>query len=289
MRLTHRQKDAIRNLPCALCLAVPPFPDGSRCHPHRIVRGKDGGEYTRDNVVPLCPPCHSEVDRLTAIRAAYIGGKRSYQVGLGLLDAETRKENARHGGLVGGPRNKERRRLFGLTEPELRHRRAIRGVGSRAKWSRTTREQRVAFMRRVRASRPNVELACRRFGRLAVLEAAGRRRRDRLWLCRCDCGASVVATTHRLVSGKTPSCGCRRRELLRALALRVNAKMGSAERSARSRKGGLANGDRKRRNGLTPAERNHLREAGRVGTHRRWHAARGIVTPGCTLCAGASA
>lgn len=28
---------------------------------HRIVPGRDGGRYTRDNVVPLCPNCHSLV------------------------------------------------------------------------------------------------------------------------------------------------------------------------------------------------------------------------------------
>lgn len=30
----------------------------SYCDTHRIIKGKDGGKYTEDNVIPLCPNCH---------------------------------------------------------------------------------------------------------------------------------------------------------------------------------------------------------------------------------------
>lgn len=57
--MSKRGKNAIRLQPCALCLAVPPFGDGSKCHPHRLIPGRDGGRYVASNVIPLCPPCHA--------------------------------------------------------------------------------------------------------------------------------------------------------------------------------------------------------------------------------------
>lgn len=48
----------IRNAPCGCCGATPPFPDGSRCHPHRILPGHRGGRYTKRNTTPRCPACH---------------------------------------------------------------------------------------------------------------------------------------------------------------------------------------------------------------------------------------
>ncbi len=57
-KLTGKEKETIRNSFCWRCGAVPPFADGSRCHPHRIIPGCDGGEYVVGNVVPRCPPCH---------------------------------------------------------------------------------------------------------------------------------------------------------------------------------------------------------------------------------------
>lgn len=56
--LTASQKEAIRNMPCGNCGGVPPFPDGNRCHPHRVIPGSEGGQYTKANTVPRCPRCH---------------------------------------------------------------------------------------------------------------------------------------------------------------------------------------------------------------------------------------
>jgi HNH endonuclease/NUMOD3 motif len=57
--LTEREKDAIRNSPCGVCHAIPPFADGSRCHTHRIIPDSKGGLYTKENTVPRCPDCHA--------------------------------------------------------------------------------------------------------------------------------------------------------------------------------------------------------------------------------------
>jgi hypothetical protein len=52
-----------------------------------------------------------------------------------------------------------------------------------------------------------------RFGKLVVVAASDERRiRKRLWLCRCDCGGSTLATTGNLHSGNSKSCGCEKRE-----------------------------------------------------------------------------
>lgn len=97
--LTATQKQAIRNHACALCLAMPPFLDGTRCHVHRMRRGRDGGQYIAENVLPLCPPCHRAVDRMAA---------------LGVLSAEQLAANGRKAAAT----NNERKRLYGLTPAE---------------------------------------------------------------------------------------------------------------------------------------------------------------------------
>ena len=43
----------ISELPCAKCGW-----DKSFCDRHRIIRGEDGGKYTKENTIPLCPNCH---------------------------------------------------------------------------------------------------------------------------------------------------------------------------------------------------------------------------------------
>lgn len=88
--LTFSQKNAIRDSACRLCLALPPFPDGSRCHVHRIIRGRDGGLYVADNVLPLCPPCHAAVDRMVVIAATYrgIAARKKRTAEFGFTDKE---------------------------------------------------------------------------------------------------------------------------------------------------------------------------------------------------------
>ena len=54
--------------------------------------------------------------------------------------------------------------------------------------------------------------AGQRFGRLTVVEEAPRRKGERWWRCRCDCGREVETEESHLKNGHTKSCGCYRRE-----------------------------------------------------------------------------
>lgn len=55
----------------------------------------------------------------------------------------------------------------------------------------------------------------KKFGNLTALEVVGERqykkRKDRLWRCKCDCGNEVVVTQYCLLKGT--SCGCRKKRL----------------------------------------------------------------------------
>lgn len=60
------------------------------------------------------------------------------------------------------------------------------------------------------------ELKGMRFGRLTVIEEAGRAAdRHILWRCVCDCGKETVVSSRELKSGHTKSCGCYRAEALK--------------------------------------------------------------------------
>lgn len=78
------------------------------------------------------------------------------------------------------------------------------------------------------------DLTGHRFGRLAAAEL----RRDHkgpLWLCLCDCGATVTVRTDQLKSGHTRSCGCLRHSTLqRRHPNGTNFKHGDATRSRRT-------------------------------------------------------
>src|SRR5712664_4128900 len=108
--LTRADKDAIRNRPCGRCHERPPFEDGSRCHPHRLVPEKG---YVEGNVVPRCPECHAEEP-----------GSSQYT------------RHARQGGL---------NRAAVLTPKQLR---AIGQKGARACHAQSTAEQRRARARK---------------------------------------------------------------------------------------------------------------------------------------------
>ena len=56
------------------------------------------------------------------------------------------------------------------------------------------------------------DLTGQRFGRLVVLEDAGRSHGSPLWKCKCDCGEIKSVTSGHLVNGDTRSCGCLCRE-----------------------------------------------------------------------------
>lgn len=58
-----------------------------------------------------------------------------------------------------------------------------------------------------------IDLKGQRFGRLVVIEEAGRSQNGGvLWKCRCDCGNETVASSANLLSGRSTSCGCFHRE-----------------------------------------------------------------------------
>lgn len=58
------------------------------------------------------------------------------------------------------------------------------------------------------------DLTGQRFGRLTVLEQAGRKNGRVLWLCQCDCGNLKIEHSSYLTAGKVKSCGCLHKELL---------------------------------------------------------------------------
>lgn len=56
-----------------------------------------------------------------------------------------------------------------------------------------------------------------RFGRLIAVRAIGYdKNKEIIWMCKCDCGATVGVNGTRLRLGRTTSCGCYRTEQLRA-------------------------------------------------------------------------
>lgn len=60
-----------------------------------------------------------------------------------------------------------------------------------------------------------IDLTGERFGRLTVIEEAGRSNgRQVLWKCQCDCGKECVVVSQSLRNGTTSSCGCFLREVI---------------------------------------------------------------------------
>ena len=50
-----------------------------------------------------------------------------------------------------------------------------------------------------------------KFGNLTVKEFAGLDKRgNRIWLCECTCGATVIVSSNQLTSGRKTHCGCKR-------------------------------------------------------------------------------
>lgn len=62
-----------------------------------------------------------------------------------------------------------------------------------------------------------IDLSGQRFGRLTVIERAGSdKRKNVLWLCKCDCGNTTIVNRCSLKSGNTKSCGCLRVDIIKA-------------------------------------------------------------------------
>lgn len=68
-----------------------------------------------------------------------------------------------------------------------------------------------------------IDLSGQIFGRLTVVSFVGGQGRGKhaIWLCRCECGKQTFATSHRLRSSRTLSCGCLRDER-RRMAVRTH-------------------------------------------------------------------
>lgn len=54
----------------------------------------------------------------------------------------------------------------------------------------------------------------KKFGRLIVLERSNDKGRRVKWLCSCDCGGTKEVVSDQLMSGKTKSCGCLKKEAI---------------------------------------------------------------------------
>jgi hypothetical protein len=58
------------------------------------------------------------------------------------------------------------------------------------------------------------KLEGKRFGRLRVIERVENIGKNAAWLCSCDCGNTLIATTGELNRGRTQSCGCLKHDKL---------------------------------------------------------------------------
>lgn len=66
------------------------------------------------------------------------------------------------------------------------------------------------------------DITGREFGRLTVIELAKTdAHRNTYWLCRCACGAQATVRRQGLVTGRTVSCGCYRKDPLIRKAARL--------------------------------------------------------------------
>ncbi len=60
-----------------------------------------------------------------------------------------------------------------------------------------------------------IDLKGHRFGKLCVIDQAGRDKRGEvLWLCACDCGYTSIVLSSNLRTGNTRSCGCERNKAI---------------------------------------------------------------------------
>lgn len=61
-----------------------------------------------------------------------------------------------------------------------------------------------------------LDLAGHQYARLTVLAYADRQGKNHRWLCRCQCGKEIAASSTHLRSGHTTSCGCAKNEAVAA-------------------------------------------------------------------------
>lgn len=59
------------------------------------------------------------------------------------------------------------------------------------------------------------EIKGQKFARLTAIECVGSDiHKNKLWKFRCDCGNEIISAAKTVVSGKTKSCGCLRKEII---------------------------------------------------------------------------
>ncbi len=63
---------------------------------------------------------------------------------------------------------------------------------------------------------PQKDLAGRRYGRLLVLSYEGNIQGQYYWRCLCDCGKETLVRQGNLELGRTKSCGCMQKEIIRS-------------------------------------------------------------------------
>ena len=61
------------------------------------------------------------------------------------------------------------------------------------------------------------DLTGNKYGRLTVINRSNDKGRRVKWFCACDCGGSKEIVSDQLISGKTNSCGCLKKESIAAV------------------------------------------------------------------------
>lgn len=65
-------------------------------------------------------------------------------------------------------------------------------------------------------SRPALDMIGRRYGKLTVVSFSHRTSQHKFWICKCDCGNEIKASTGNLQKGDTLSCTCQWAERFKA-------------------------------------------------------------------------
>jgi hypothetical protein len=115
------------------------------------------------------------------------------------------------------------------------------------------------------------DVSGQRFGRLVAIERApykpGHSKGKAYWLCSCDCGGTHTAQVAKLTTGRCVSCGCWRRELLKAKNVRANEdrKLRRSQAEAKRQQTFKTDEYRELKRKLA---RNYWRDPSRSGEHR---------------------
>ena len=74
-----------------------------------------------------------------------------------------------------------------------------------------------------------IDLTGQRFGRLVVLSRGKNSAHNAAqWICRCDCGNTVLVNSNNLRTNHTTSCGCKRAETTSKIMTAYNLKHGGS-------------------------------------------------------------